>query len=112
MLSLALGLILTTVVKGDTNCDGVIDFKDIDSFVTAINDGAAAWAQSTGCPVESFLCLNDINGDGAVDFADINPFVELLTNATLRAGEPGGQLGAVERPGPGAPAPTGPGNHH
>ena len=59
---------------GDLNCDGSIDFGDINPYVLALTDPAAYGATFPACDV-----LNaDINGDGAVDFGDINPFVALL----------------------------------
>jgi hypothetical protein len=59
----------------DTNCDGTIDFRDINPFVLALsNPGAYQDAYPTCRPSNS-----DINGDGTVDFGDINPFVRLLT---------------------------------
>ena len=50
---------------GDTNQDGVVDFADIPSFISILQDGG-------------FLDEADINGDGVVDFADISFFIELL----------------------------------
>ncbi|MEW6250509.1 MAG: hypothetical protein AB1716_07665 [Planctomycetota bacterium] len=52
---------------GDANCDGRIDFEDINPFV-AVLSGAQ--------PCRPENC--DINGDGRIDFEDINPFVEVL----------------------------------
>jgi len=60
--------------RGDLNCDGTIDFGDINPFVLILTDPAAWQETHPDCP---FL-TGDINGDGAVDFADINPFVALL----------------------------------
>jgi hypothetical protein len=54
------------------NCDGVVDFDDIDPFVAALScpDGDPNCWQST-CP-----WLNgDCDGDGNVTFDDIDPFV-------------------------------------
>jgi hypothetical protein len=63
------------VLRGDLNCDGTVDFGDINPFVLAETDLAAWQAAYPGCPVAN----GDINGDGSVDFGDINPFVALLT---------------------------------
>ena len=60
---------------GDSNCDGVIDFFDIDPFVTALVSGPADWESQFDC---DFVIANDINADGTVDFFDIDPFVALL----------------------------------
>ncbi len=57
--------------RGDMNCDGVIDFADIDAFVAVLSGGAC-------CDPTSFNC--DVNGDSAVNFDDIDPFVALLTS--------------------------------
>jgi len=60
---------------GDVNCDGTVDFGDINPFVQVLTDGEGYQQTYSGCWPENA----DINGDGAVDFGDINPFVELLT---------------------------------
>ena len=52
-------------VLGDVNQDGIVDFSDIPSFISALQAG-------------EFLDEADINGDGVVDFADISFFIELL----------------------------------
>ena len=56
--------------QGDFNCDGTIDFKDIDPFVAVL--GGSACCDDTG-----YNC--DVNGDGQVNFGDIDPFVALLS---------------------------------
>jgi hypothetical protein len=62
------------VVLGDLNCDGAVNFADINPFVMALSN-PAAWQQAyPGCnPL-----TGDINGDGNVDLADINAFIALL----------------------------------
>jgi hypothetical protein len=57
-----------TGCRGDLNCDGRIDFADINPFVAALSG-------STPCNEYNA----DVNGDGEVNFNDINPFVLLLT---------------------------------
>jgi hypothetical protein len=72
------GLFTATVyipLTGDLNCDGSINFGDINPFVLALTDPAAWQAAYPGCPPEN----GDINIDGLVDFGDINPFVALLS---------------------------------
>ena len=64
-----------TDIVGDANCDGNVDFFDIDPFVTALVGGQSAWEATFGC---DYLTVNDINQDGTVDFFDIDPFVNLL----------------------------------
>jgi len=66
-------------VAGDVNCDGQVDFADINPFVAALSAGESAWQQFTMSEDCTFVCVNDISRDGVVDFGDINPFVALLT---------------------------------
>jgi len=51
-------------VIGDLNCDGIVDFGDINPFVLYLSNFGACQAAYPDCPPE--------NGD-------INPFVALLT---------------------------------
>jgi len=60
---------------GDLNCDGNLDFRDINPFVLAVSNAAGYAAAYPDCDRN----LADINQDGRVDFGDINPFVRLLT---------------------------------
>ncbi|MEW6198473.1 MAG: choice-of-anchor J domain-containing protein [Planctomycetota bacterium] len=62
--------------KGDLNCDGNVDFGDINPFVLALTNPAGYAAAFPNCNI----MLGDINDDGLVNFGDINPFVRLLTN--------------------------------
>jgi len=62
-------------MKGDLNCDGSVDFGDINPFVLAISDPEGYAESFPGCDRMNA----DINGDGSVDFGDINPFVGLLS---------------------------------
>ncbi len=64
----------TPVLLGDANCDGSIDFFDIDPFVMAIFDPAAYAGLYCGGATTSVDC----NADGSVDFFDIDPFLALL----------------------------------
>ena len=59
---------------GDCNCDGVVDFFDIDAFVLAITNPAAYAATYPSCDI----LTADTNGDGVVDFFDIDSFVALI----------------------------------
>lgn len=61
-------------LPGDLNCDGRVDFADIDPFVTALAGQAVYEAAYPGCRYAN----GDCDGDGGVDFADIDPFVALL----------------------------------
>jgi parallel beta-helix repeat protein len=62
---------------GDANCDGLLNFDDINPFVLLLGDPDAYHIQYPNCPDAH----GDINGDGAVNFDDINPFVALLASA-------------------------------
>ncbi len=63
---------------GDVNCDGVVDFGDINPFVLFLSNFGAWQAAYPGCPPQN----GDINQDGTYgqgSFGDINPFVALLS---------------------------------
>jgi len=63
-----------SAVVGDLDCDGDVDFDDINPFVLALSGEAAYLVQYPDCH-----WLNaDCDGDGDVDFDDINPFVALM----------------------------------
>ena len=65
-------------LKGDVNCDGKVNYQDINPFVLRLaNPGAYARA-FPNCPSAN----GDINGDGVTDYSDINPFVKALASAT------------------------------
>lgn len=67
-----------SVLVGDLNCDGSVNFSDINPFVLYLSNYATWEAQNPGCnPLNG-----DINGDGTYgqsSFGDINPFVALLS---------------------------------
>ncbi len=63
---------------GDVNCDGSIDFGDINPFVLYLSDLNQWQTTFAGCDPEN----GDINCDGTygqASFGDINPFVSLMT---------------------------------
>jgi hypothetical protein len=62
-------------VRGDMNCDGVVDFDDINPFVLAISSHAQYQQAYPDCDWYNADC----NGDGYIDFGDINPFVAILS---------------------------------
>ncbi len=63
------------IVRGDLNCDGQVNFDDINPFVLALSDPGGYHQQYPNCNI----LTGDCNGDGRVSFDDINPFVALLT---------------------------------
>ena len=64
-----------TALDGDLNCDGAVNFGDIDPFVLALTDAAGYAAAFPNCN----RIAADTNGDGVVNFGDIDSFVALLT---------------------------------
>jgi len=67
-----------TVILGDMDCDGDVDFNDINPFVLALGGEAGYLAQYPDCN-----WLNaDCNNDSQVDFDDINAFVRLIGTGT------------------------------
>ncbi len=65
--------------KGDVNCDGSVDFGDINPFVLALSNPTQYAATYPGCFIEN----GDINLDCITGFGDINPFVALLSGGGL-----------------------------
>ncbi len=67
------------ICPGDLNCDGQIDFGDINPFVTYLSNNAAWQAEFPSCtPLNG-----DIDGDGTYgqgSLGDINPFVALFAS--------------------------------
>jgi len=60
---------------GDLNCDGNVDFDDIDLFVLALTSPAAYYGKYPTCNWFNADC----NCDGKVNFDDIDPFVAFLS---------------------------------
>jgi hypothetical protein len=65
----------STLAYGDMNCDGLVDFGDINPFVLALANPGQYGLMFPDCDIMN----GDINQDGSVDFGDINPFVSCLT---------------------------------
>ncbi len=59
---------------GDLNCDGAVNFDDIDPFVLALSGPEGYAAEYPNCD----WLRADCNGDDAVDFDDIDAFVALI----------------------------------
>ena len=62
---------------GDLNCDGRVDFGDINPFVQILSDPAGWQADHPACPASN----GDLDSNGNIDFGDINPFVALLSGS-------------------------------
>jgi hypothetical protein len=65
------------LIRGDANCDGQVDFFDIDAFLLALFDDVGYAAAYPGCYPEN----SDVDGSGSVDFFDIDPFLGCLFGA-------------------------------
>lgn len=64
-----------TVFPCDLDCNGEVNFDDIDWFVLALIDLDEYQTQQPNCAP---LCQADANGDGAVNFNDIDRFITCL----------------------------------
>jgi len=85
-LAFAVGGVLPcpTLCPGDGNCDGVVNWRDIDYLVAGMNDNRSAWAAKFPPPGPTCLFLNlDTNGDGHVNWRDIDPFIALMNTTCL-----------------------------
>jgi hypothetical protein len=65
----------TCALLGDLNCDGVVNFDDIDPFVLALSNPAGYHTAYPNCDIMNADC----NADGVVNFDDIDPFVAILS---------------------------------
>lgn len=63
------------IASADANCDGAVNFFDIDPFLVALFDNTAYLANGDWCGNN---CATDVNSDGAVNFFDIDPFLECV----------------------------------
>ncbi len=61
-------------IRGDANCDGLVNFFDVDPFVLALFNLSHYEADFCGGDV----CTADTDCSGAVNFLDIDTFVECL----------------------------------
>jgi hypothetical protein len=67
---------VSALLRGDLNCDGLVNNFDIDPFVLALSDAAGYAAQYPDCNIDNA----DIDGDGAINNFDIDPFVDCVAN--------------------------------
>lgn len=61
---------------GDMNMDGLLNFFDIDMFVTAVLDTP----NFNAVHPDGVLQIADVNSDGVVNMFDVDPFVNALLN--------------------------------
>lgn len=74
LVALGVGMPTCPGERGDTNCDGSVDFFDIDPFLVALFDPSAYMATYCG----GSICAVDVDCGGNVDFFDIDPFLACL----------------------------------
>jgi hypothetical protein len=67
------------VCPADLNCDGAVNFGDINPFVLMLSDFGLWQATYPNCPWRN----GDVSGNGSVGFDDINPFVAVLVEAPI-----------------------------
>ena len=77
------GAVTSTVAplwqRGDTNCDGIVNYADINPFVLALGGGRPGYeAQFPYC----WFFNADASNDNVVNYADINAFVILLNHGS------------------------------
>ncbi len=73
---------------GDLNCDGTVDFGDINPFIMFLSNYSVWRNTYPDCPPEN----GDINCDGTSgqsSFGDINPFVALMSQCNMGCPCPG-----------------------
>ena len=71
-------VVVPAVTPGDLNCDGSVNFGDINPFVLYLSNFSSWQATYPNCPPDN----GDINSDGTYpSFRDINPFVALLSGS-------------------------------
>jgi hypothetical protein len=68
-------------IPGDANCDGAVNWRDIDFLVAGMNDNASGWQSAfpAARPCCAFENL-DANGDGHVNWRDIDPFIAQMNS--------------------------------
>lgn len=72
----SVGVSATEIELGDVNCDGRVDFFDIDAFLLALFDPGSYPQVYPDCVIS----MADLNSDGFVDNFDIDPFIAVLFN--------------------------------
>lgn len=74
-------------VAGDMDCDGDVDFDDIDAMVLALRR-PEEYESTYGVPAE---LKGDLDGDGDLDFDDVDPgFIDILRGGLRAVPEPSG----------------------
>ena len=66
---------VSNAIRGDVNCDGLVNNQDISPFVPLLTNPDGYAAAYPNCDP----LAGDVNGDGVINNQDIAPFVALLT---------------------------------
>ena len=66
---------VSNAIRGDVNCDGLVNNQDIAPFVLLLTNPDGYAAAYPNCDP----LAGDVNGDGVINNQDIAPFVALLT---------------------------------
>ncbi len=70
------------LIDGDMDCDGDVDFDDINDFVMGLTD-AAGYEAIFGLPP---VMKGDTDNDGDMDFDDIGVYVQILSGPVTDGG--------------------------
>lgn len=70
----ALTLQIVAPVRGDLNCDCLLESSDVSALVMALIDPAGYAAAFSGCDIRH----GDLNEDGMINGADVAPFLDLM----------------------------------
>src|SRR5262249_14653370 len=62
------------LLRGDMNCDAILDIQDIGPFIQSMLDPSAYAAAFPGCDIQQA----DVNGDGTRDGRDVAAFANSL----------------------------------
>ncbi|MBK8915261.1 MAG: hypothetical protein IPM64_11810 [Phycisphaerales bacterium] len=89
-------------LRGDLNCDGVADLRDIREFVSAIAD-PSGWAERHGRSHQELKHRGDLNGDGDLSGLDVRGLSAIIASHPLPV--VGGRLAGSRRVS--APSPSG-----
>ena len=79
-----IGAYEASFLSGDMDCDGDIDFDDIDRFVLGMTDPSGYLEEYAVPPT----LKGDVDADGDLDFDDITGFVVILSGGLQPVPEP------------------------
>ncbi len=103
------GNLIEQLVSGDMDCDGSVNWRDIDGLVAAMNDNCSAYYNWLTPGVTCYCSNGDLNADGHVNWRDIDfmigaqnttgPWIKYFWDAENRliAVEPGAKQAGSKR---------------